>query len=568
MSQIPCQYPDCTYVAEHASEAVAISMFSSHVVFHQQSPTIVSAPAKQKVPPIERPEIKQDVNAEDWATFLTEWSHFKRCTEIPADDVADQLFQCCERSLGRLLIRENPDIIAAGENELLKAMESMAVIKVATSVRRANLLATKQDHGESFREFYANVKSAASTCEFSIKCPNLCCAERQNIDYTSIVVKDILIAGIADSEIRKDVLGWPELDTKTDKEVVTFVEEKEMAKKAWSGRAAGAASMSGYKKLPQNEDTDVKKKLTMKGKCSKCSAQISLYTRYRSGKLNRTPFQMCIRCFRERGSRDNVTDGHDCNSGKKPSDGASESTAITSFIGAVNAQYSPMSEVMQTPLTGINSLSGQLSASKQSVVLDHHIFTPGGWKKVLSFTHPTLRLRISTCKEDYLDFGIMHPKIAAKHIDVVADSGAQSCLWSRKEFLKSGFSMKDLIHVHHTMKAANTAPISIDGAIIIRLSGNSMTGETVEAAVMTNISTEAKSFLLSKEALIQLRIIPHNASHTENQQNGVSEWSSQGNMMEDLEGLLICLPSTSFVSEKFTPPNPHFTWQGQCLLIL
>ena len=84
-----------------------------------------------------------------------------------------------------------------------------------------------------------------------------------------MVVKDIIVAGIADSEIRKDVLGWPELDDKTDKEVVSYVEEKEIAKKAWLGNAAGAAGISAYRKSPKNEDTDVKRKLTMKGKCSK-----------------------------------------------------------------------------------------------------------------------------------------------------------------------------------------------------------------------------------------------------------------------------------------------------------
>ncbi len=55
----------------------------------------------------------------------------------------------------------------------------MAVIKVATSVRRANLLTIKQDHGESFREFYANVRAAASTCDFTVKCSHTCCAALQ-----------------------------------------------------------------------------------------------------------------------------------------------------------------------------------------------------------------------------------------------------------------------------------------------------------------------------------------------------------------------------------------------------
>lgn len=507
MSQIPCQFPDCAYVAEHASEAVAIAMFSSHIVVHQQ-PAIINTATKQKVPPIDRPEIKQDVDDEDWATFIAEWTRFKRCTDIPEHSVCDQLFQCCERSLGRLLIKESPDIIAAGEEALLHAMKRMAVIRIATSVRRANLLASKQDHGESFREFYANVKAAASTCDFNVRCPNECCAENPKIDYTLMVVKDILVAGVADSEIRKDVLGWSELDAKTDKELVTFVEEKEIAKKAWLGKAAGAAGISAYRKHPKSEDMDVKRKLAMRGNCSKCNVQISLYTRYQSGKLNSTPFQMCLRCFRETRNKYQDTDGHDRSNTKKVAERSSESSSIASFIGAVDVLVKS-STVPTQGISIVNTVIGQPSrAGKQSISLNHQIFTPDGWQRASSLTHPKLRLRVSTCDDDYLEVGIVPPKITPKHINVVADSGAQSCLWSRQEFLKSGFSMQDLIHVHHTMNAANAAQISIDGAIILRLSGTATHGEEVEAAVMTYISPQAQTFYLSREALVQLRVIP------------------------------------------------------------
>ena len=401
-------------------------MFSSHVVVHQQPAAIAGTSAKQKVPRIDRPEIKQDASDEDWDTFNSEWNRFKRCTYIPPQYVADQLFQCCERNLGRLLIKENPNIIASGEEQLLKAMKRMAVIKIATSIRRANLLATKQDHGESFREFYANVKAAAATCDFSINCPNTCCVNLAKIDYTPMVIKDVLIAGIADNEIRKDLLGLTELDAKTDKEIVTFVEEKEIAKNAWSGKAAGAAGISNYKKPPKNEDDadthTVKKKLAMKGKCSKCDSQICLYIRYRNGMLNKTPFQTCITCYRETNPSSRMGNHGDvCQrvSGKKSLNATSESSAINSFIGAF--------EVQQNATTGPS-----LGAHKRPVILHHHIFTHSGWQKASAFKHPTVRLRIETNKDDYIKFGIAYPRIAPKHIDVIVDSGAQSCLWSRK----------------------------------------------------------------------------------------------------------------------------------------
>ena len=65
-----------------------------------------------------------------------------------------------------------------------------------------------------------------------------------------MVIKDILIAGVSDGEIRKELLGWSELDEKSDKEVVKFVEEKEMALKAWSSSKGGSnvGGLSGYRK--------------------------------------------------------------------------------------------------------------------------------------------------------------------------------------------------------------------------------------------------------------------------------------------------------------------------------
>ena len=101
----------------------------------------------------------------------------------------------------------------------------------------------------------------------------------------------------------------------------------------------------------------------------------------------------------------------------------------------------------------------------------------------------------------------MNPK-PKQTITVVVDSGAQSCLWSRQECLKFGFSMNDLIPVVHKMKSANCSPIRIDGAIILRMSGRTPDGSEVEAAAIEYISPDAATFYLSMEVMVQLGIIP------------------------------------------------------------
>ena len=122
--------------------------------------------------------------------------------------------------------------------------------------------------------------------------------------------------------------------------------------------------------------------------------------------------------------------------------------------------------------------------------------------------HPTLRLSITTDENDYRTFGYLFKAIYKQTITVVVDSGAMSCLWSRRGCIECGFKMNDLIPVIHNMKSANRSPISIDGAILLRISGRTADNRIIEAAVMVYISPDANAFYLSMEAMIQLRIVP------------------------------------------------------------
>ena len=60
------------------------------------------------------------------------------------------------------------------------------------------------------------------------------------------MVKDVLITGLADDDIRKEILGWAELDQKNVQETVNFIEAKEMARDVLTKQSIGAVST--YKK--------------------------------------------------------------------------------------------------------------------------------------------------------------------------------------------------------------------------------------------------------------------------------------------------------------------------------
>ena len=51
-----------------------------------------------------------------------------------------------------------------------------------------------------------------------------------------------MISGLGDDDIKREVLGWAELDQKKVQDTVTFVEAKEMARDALSKQSVGAVS--------------------------------------------------------------------------------------------------------------------------------------------------------------------------------------------------------------------------------------------------------------------------------------------------------------------------------------
>ena len=137
------------------------------------------------------------------------------------------------------------------------------------------------------------------------------------------------------------------------------------------------------------------------------------------------------------------------------------------------------------------------------------LFEPeSGWKRTHSIQHPTLKLKVSVDPSDYQAINHPIPRITPCEVCVVTDTGAQSCLWGLSDFLRCGFKEADLIPVKHTLYAAKKEKIDVVGAILIRLSGTDSSGELKSAAIMANVSPRTQRFYLSKEALVQLHVIP------------------------------------------------------------
>lgn len=140
--------------------------------------------------------------------------------------------------------------------------------------------------------------------------------------------------------------------------------------------------------------------------------------------------------------------------------------------------------------------------------LSHLLFdTDNGWEKAKMSDHPTLSLTASIDKQDYLKLDRETPSVHPFTVSAVTDTGAQSCLWGLDSFLQAGFTKGDLIPVRHSLYAANKEEIPVFGAIFLRLSGQSSTGQSHAAAVMVYVSPSSSKFYLFKDALVQLGVI-------------------------------------------------------------
>lgn len=94
-------------------------------------------------------------------------------------------------------------------------------------------------------------------------------------------------------------------------EIVQLVEKKEIAWNACDVNRSEFAAVTNYTRQKNqsarenNVPNDNNKKLTLKGTCSKCRQPMNLFTRYRSGKLNKQPFKFCQKCHKEEKSKIN-----------------------------------------------------------------------------------------------------------------------------------------------------------------------------------------------------------------------------------------------------------------------
>ena len=256
VTKTKCPLESCTYGTPDVD--VAASLLIIHDNFHNNA-----CSSKPKPPKVDRTRIGRDCNEKVWNGFLQKWTVFKDSTEMTESMKRRQLYQCCDGDLGDANLKRHADVVNLSEQELLRMIMQLAVISVSVVVRQYDFLITKQDLTENTRPFAARLKGKASTCSYTCTCPKDGC--NQVIDFTGIILKGFMVTGLADKDIRKEVLGWGSLDEKDVNETIGFFEAKEMARDAMK-QPAITASVSSKKSLRKTTQ-----KLRGKVTCNICS---------------------------------------------------------------------------------------------------------------------------------------------------------------------------------------------------------------------------------------------------------------------------------------------------------
>ena len=479
MPAISCPYPECTFKTEDVDAAIVAGLLNIHAMTH--SPTVNTAAKLEKV---RRPVIRTDGTTEDWEYFLKRWADYKTATKLDGTDLILQLLECCDESLRKDLTRSTTGSLSTKtEKDVLSSIRKLAVREENAMVSRYKLYTMKQDREETIRNFGARVKGQAHICNLDVKCEH-CNTE---ISFADEVMRDVVIRGMADSEIQLEVLG-DKNQHMTLEEMFQFIDLKEAGKRSASSLTESNpvdAVTSSYKKLVRrsalNQD-ECCNYCGKKGHGSHASAEIRKKECPAYGK----------KC-------DNCTKPHHfakvCRGPK-----ANNKTRYHEHA----ATFDALCTITDTCLINSEGIEPSLS-------LDHHAYNKltDCWIRRKSSPQPIINVYAECVQEDYKALGFeLDSKPLPAVLPALPDTGCQSCLVGVNIIKRMGLKESDLIPVTMKMHTATNTGIKIMGATILRLKvkGGERTAESTRQ--MTYVTDSCDKLFLSREACADLGIIP------------------------------------------------------------
>lgn len=273
-----CPIENCDFQTDDQSDSLAGISLTIHANIHTTEKKEPSAIPKSRAERMQRPTVSSEISNEVWSYFKWSYDMYTRHANITEDEKPTELLACCDVVLRRNLFRANHKIGEATEEEILQAIQTLAVKSESLIVSQVNHFKMYQARDEPIQIYSAGVKGKASTCDYTTEA--LCeCGKKTTVNYGDKVTRQIIIANMADSEIQKDLLG--ELNNRKSmsvEQVVNFIAAREngreSALKLSNYQHQNMAPASSYKKSarPQTKNMNqvIKPKNNFKEKCSNC----------------------------------------------------------------------------------------------------------------------------------------------------------------------------------------------------------------------------------------------------------------------------------------------------------
>ncbi len=495
MPTIDCPAPDCkTSWADTTAPEVLFSLINLHArTAHPTDPEPAPTPScAAKVEKVRRPTVSAAGTSEDWSYFELRWSEYKAATYLKGTDTVYQLLECCDEGLRKDLTRTFGALTLKDERTILTNIKSLAVRQENIMVARVQLQQMRQDRDEPVRAFAARLRGQAGVCNYTTDCT--CTLV---VDFSDIMVRDALIRGLEDDDIRLDILGQSQQDMRLD-EVLQYVEAKESGKRSASrlleggATTAAAAVASSYKRREKNRVQPHDNRSQSCDYCGKTGHDRNKQERMRKcTAYNHT----CAKC--------GLLHHHEsvCRQSKRK-----QQSTPTNAQGS----HDDATAVFQT----LCSVSDTSPMHTNAITLEHHIYNEfcNAWERRSSDPQPFIHVSVTVNPPDAHSLGLPTPLLRptpSASYPAMADTGCQSCLAGTKLLSKLGLERKHLIPVTMKMTAANNRSIGIAGALVLRISGTSPSGETLGTRQIVYFTDSTDRLFLSKQACVALGMISH-----------------------------------------------------------
>lgn len=226
---VVCSAPGCTHSFGTATGQALTSLIDLHART-AHPPTAAPQPTNVKAEKVRRPVIASQGTTEDWTYFTSRWDQYKAATKIAGADIVYQLLETCEEALRKDLTRCYGNLVGETEDNVLDFIRTLAIRPENVMVARVKLQSLHQERDEPVRSFVARLRGQAGVCHFS-KSKRCECNEIITLDFSEDMVRDALIRGLEDEEIRLHILGQANQDM-TLEETLQLAEAQECGRRS------------------------------------------------------------------------------------------------------------------------------------------------------------------------------------------------------------------------------------------------------------------------------------------------------------------------------------------------